>query len=82
MNPTAIFKLLSAKKQFSANHPKFMAFVKKILTGGSSEVGTVIEVTVTRPGQEPITGNMKVVESDLEVFESLKGLLGSGELQE
>lgn len=82
MNPAAIFKLMSAKNKFGANHPKFMAFVKKIVTGGCSEVGTIIEVTVTRPGQEPVTGNMRVMESDLEVFESLKSMVKNKEFQE
>lgn len=82
MNPAAVFKLMSAKKKFSANHPKFMGFVKNILTGGCSEEGTIIEVTVTRPGQAPITGNMKVMESDLEVFESLKAMVKNRELQD
>lgn len=71
MNPTAIMNLLSAKAQFESNHPKFMAFAKTVFSRRLEE-GTVIEVTVTRPGEEPVTANIKVQQSDLELMEQLK----------
>ena len=40
---------MKAKNQFVSNHPKFAAFFRNVLTGGVQE-GTVIEITVTRPG--------------------------------
>ena len=39
------------------------------------EEGTVIEMTVTRPGEKPLTANLKVQQSDLELLEELKGLM-------
>jgi len=38
------------------------------------EAGTVIEITVTRPGEEPVTSNIRVQESDLELIQSLQNL--------
>ncbi|HBA48696.1 MAG TPA: hypothetical protein DCZ91_13045 [Lachnospiraceae bacterium] len=66
-------KLMSAKNQFSKNHPKFEAFLKSVFSRKIEE-GTVIEITVTRPGEAPITSNIKVLQSDLELLEELKGL--------
>ena len=71
MNPAAIMKLLNAKNTFTANHPKFVAFLNTVLSRKFEE-GTVIEITVTRPGEEPLTTNVKVQQSDLELFEQVK----------
>lgn len=73
MNAASIMKLMSAKNQFSKNHPKFEAFLKSVFSRKVEE-GTVIEITVTRPGEAPITSNIKVLQSDLELLEELKGL--------
>ena len=71
MNPAAMMKVMGAVNTFKSNHPKFMAFLNYVFAGGFPE-GTVIEITVTKPGQEPITSNMKVTQSDLDLFDSLK----------
>ena len=36
------------------------------------EEGTIIEITVQRPGEQPLTSNIKVQQSDIELLESLK----------
>ena len=71
MNPASIMKLMKAKNQFTNNHPKFVAFLNMIFSRGITE-GTIIEITVTRPGEEPITSNMKVQPSDIELMEELQ----------
>ena len=71
MNPASILKFLSAKKQFEDNHPKFEAFVRTILSRPLEE-GTVLEITVTRPGEKPMTGNIRLQQSDLELLAELK----------
>lgn len=73
VNPGSLMKLMNAKKQFTNTHPKFEAYLKAVTTGGIPE-GTIIEVKVTKPGQAPMTSNIKVQQSDLELFESLKDL--------
>ena len=67
MNPASIMKLMSAKNKFQKNHPKFVAFLNRGL-----KEGTIIEITVTNPGEAPITSNIKVQQSDLELLEELK----------
>lgn len=73
MNPASIMKVMSAKAQFERNHPKFSAFLKAVFSRPIEE-GTVIEFTVTRPGEEPVTSNIKIQQSDLELLEVLKEL--------
>lgn len=73
MKPGDIMKMMQAKNKFQAAHPKFVAFLNYIFRGGMPE-GTVIEITVTKPGEEPVTGNMKVVAEDLELLDSLKDM--------
>ena len=58
---------------FQANHPRVLSFFQYAFGSGIPE-GTVIEMTVTKPGQEPITTNLRVQQSDLDLMESLKNL--------
>lgn len=74
MNAASMLKLMNAKNQFSRNHPKFEAFLQSVFSRGIEE-DTVIEITVSRPGEKPITANLKVQQSDLELLEELKGLM-------
>lgn len=71
VNPAAIMKLMNAKNQFEANHPKFFAFTKAAFGQGVVE-DTIIEISVTRPGCETITSNIKIKQSDLELFQELQ----------
>ena len=71
MNPASIMKLMGARNKFQKNHPKFVAFLSRCFAGGLKE-GTIIEITVTNPGEAPITSNIRVQQSDLELLEELK----------
>ena len=73
VNPSSIMKLMNAKNKFSANHPKFSAFLNAVLRGGIQE-GTIIEITVTKPGEAPITSNLKVSQSDIELMQELQNI--------
>ena len=73
MNPGTMMKLMNAKNTFTNNHPKFVKFLNGVYSSQLTE-GTVFEITVTKPGEEPITTNFKVMQSDLELMESLKDL--------
>ena len=73
MNPAALIKIMNAKNKFTNNHPKFVAFLKAVFSKQIEE-GTIIEVTVTRPGEEPITANLKVLQSDLDLLTELKDI--------
>lgn len=73
MNPANMMQMMQAFSKFQSEHPKFISFMKYVAMGGIPE-DTVIEVTVQKPGQEPVTSNLKVTQSDLELFESLKNM--------
>lgn len=73
MNPASIMKLMSAKNKFTSNHPKFVSFLNAVFSSGIEE-GTIIEITVTKPGQSGVTSNIKVQKSDLELLQELKEL--------
>ncbi|MBR3635012.1 MAG: hypothetical protein IKN47_02355 [Lachnospiraceae bacterium] len=66
-------QFVSAINTFKNNHPKFASFIELVIKGGIPE-GSIIEITVTRPGEDPITANMKVMQSDLELMQALKDM--------
>lgn len=72
-NPAIAMKLMNAKNKFTNNHPKFVAFLSAMFSTGIQE-GTIIEITVTKPGQPPVTSNIMVKQEDLELMETLKDL--------
>lgn len=73
LNPSSIMKIMNAKNEFTANHPKFSAFINAVFKSGIEE-GTIIEITVQKQGQEAMTSNIRVKQSDLELFQELKEL--------
>lgn len=73
MNPSSIMKIMNVKNKFTNSHPKFVAFLNAMFSREIEE-GTIIEITVKRPGEEGVTSNIKVLQSDLELFRELKEL--------
>ena len=71
MNPAAIMKLMSAKNKLLQITQSFLQFLNAVFSRGIEE-GTIIEITVQRPGEQPLTSNIKVQQSDIELLESLK----------
>lgn len=73
MNPQAMMQFAAAMGTFKNNHPKFVSFMERFFMSGMSE-GTIIEISVTRPGEETVTTNMRVLQSDIDMFNSLKDM--------
>lgn len=73
MNPQSMLQLMGMINTFRTSHPKFASFIGMFIRDGIPE-GSIIEITVTKPGEEPVTTNMKVTASDEELLRSLKGL--------
>ena len=73
MNPAALIKIMGAKNKFTKNHPKFVSFLKAVFSRPIEE-GTIIEVTLKRPGEEAITANIKVLQEDLDLIADLKDI--------
>ena len=70
INPGAIFKIKKSWETFTQNHPKFQPFLT--VAAGQVEEGSIIEVAITNAQGEKITTNMRITESDMELFRSLK----------
>ena len=75
INPASLMKMMSAKNKFTENHPKFVAFLSAAFSGGIEE-DTIIEISVEKPGQNKMTTNLKVKQSDLELLKELQNLAG------
>ena len=75
INPMSMMKMMQAKNKFTENHPKFVQFLSAAFSGGIEE-DTIIEISVEKPGQNRITTNIKVKQSDLELLAELKNLAG------
>lgn len=73
VNPMTLMQIMNAKNKFTENHPKFVAFLNMAFSGEMEE-GTILEITLKRPGEEPITSNLKITQSDMELFQELKEL--------
>ena len=70
MNPAQALKMMGMVKTFTKNHPKVSAFLKLQYESGFPE-GTVIEISVQRPGAGPQVTNMRVTAEDLALLEEL-----------
>lgn len=73
MNPAIIMKLMNARSKFQNAHPKFASFLETMMRKGVQE-GTIIEITVTGPEGNSITGNMRVTASDMELIQDLRDI--------
>ena len=73
MNPASILKLMNMKNGFETRHPRAVSFVNNELMGEIPE-GTVLELSITRPGEKTVTTNMKVTAEDLEMLAELRQL--------
>ena len=73
-NPAALFKIKGMWDTFVQNHPKFPMFLNAVNNSGISE-GSILEVQITQPDGEVMKTNIKVTQSDLELFEQLKTLM-------
>lgn len=74
-NPAALFKIKGLWEQFVQNHPKFPKFLEAIKQSGIGE-DSVIEIRITQPDGQEMKTNIKVKQSDLEMFEQLRNLMG------
>lgn len=70
INPTQIFQLMGAWQKFTANHPKFPKFLQAVAAEGIRE-NTIVEVSITTPEGKNYCSNLKVTESDLELFKQI-----------
>ena len=73
MDFSALLKIKGAWETFSNNHPRFMPFCQAV-GKDAIDAGTIIEVKVTSPDGKEYTTNMKLTQSDMELFGTLKSM--------
>lgn len=73
INPTKLIKLKKSWEIFSQNHPKFPKFLNAVNRSAISE-GTIIEIKVTTEEGKTITSNLKLTQSDKELFHEVSEL--------
>lgn len=74
MDFTAIMKFKGAWDTFNKNHPKFVPFMQAVGQEAMAD-GTIIEIKVTSPEGKEYNTNMKVTQSDLDMFSQLRGMM-------
>lgn len=74
MNLNSLALLQQMKNQigkFKTRHPKFPLFLNAVSENALLE-GTVIEITVAAPGGQNYTSNIKLMQEDIELIQTLK----------
>lgn len=71
---SSVMKIKSAWDTFTANHPKFMPFMQAVTKEGVGD-GTVIEIKVTAPDGKEFNTNMRLTQSDMELFAQMKNMM-------
>jgi hypothetical protein len=67
-------KIKDAWDTFSGNHPKFLPFMQAVSREAISD-GTIIEIKVTSPQGKEYNTNMKITQSDLDLFNQIKTMI-------
>ena len=74
MDFTGLLKFKGACDTFTQNHPKFVPFMQAVGREAIAD-GTIIEVKVTSPEGKEYNTNMKITQSDLDLFAQFKGMM-------
>ncbi len=70
---SAIMKIKGAWDDFTKNHPKFMPFMQAVGRDAIGD-GTIIEVKVVSPDGREYNTNMRLTQSDLDLFAQIRGM--------
>lgn len=74
MDFSAIMKFKGAWDTFTGNHPKFMPFMQAVGREAIAD-GAIIEVKVTSPDGKEYNTNMKLTQSDIDLFTQFRGMI-------
>lgn len=70
----SMMKFKGAWDKFNNNHPKFVPFMQAVGREAMMD-GTIIEIKVTSPEGKEYNTNMKITQSDLELFAQLRTMM-------
>ena len=69
----SVMKIKSAWDTFTRNHPKFMPFMQAVGREAMGD-GTIIEIKVISPEGKEFNTNMKLTQSDLDLFAQIRNM--------
>ncbi len=70
----SVMKIKKAWDTFTGNHPKFMPFMQAVGREAIGD-GTIIEIKVTSPEGKEFNTNMKLTQSDLDLFAEVRNMM-------
>ena len=73
MNPLELMQIKDRALGFKESHPKFINFLRAASHRNLTE-GTLMEVSITPPGGETLSANLRLTASDIELIRSLSEL--------
>lgn len=73
-NPMEMMKILGMWNTFKSNHPKFPKFMAAASQPGILTKDTVVEMKITTADGRTLETNLKITESDLELFGQLRNM--------
>lgn len=76
ISPMTVMKVVNERKALYENHPEFFFFLLDQFGKEGISEGTVIEVKVTRPGEETASSEAMIIEKDMKLFNGLKDMIG------
>lgn len=76
INPVTVMKVVNERKALYENHPEFFFFLLDQFGKKGVGEGTVIEVKVTRPGEEARSSEFCIMGKDRKLFNDLKEMMG------
>ncbi len=74
INPMTVMKVINERHQFIKNHPEFYPFLKETFGEEVSE-GTMLEISVKKPGEESRRVQMEIQESEKALFRAVQDIL-------
>lgn len=73
MDMSQMLKAKQAWDTFTRNHPRFPMFLQAVKNKGIAE-GTIIDITITDHDGQTTQTNLKICQSDLDLFETIKNM--------
>ncbi len=71
INPMHMMKYKERLDKFNQQHPKFGQFIMAAASQGA-EVGSVVEIKITRPDGREMVSNIRLTEDDIETLQMVK----------
>ena len=71
-NPMDMIKIMGMWNTFKSNHPKFPKFMAAAAQPGVLAEDTIIEMRITTADGRSLETNLKIKQSDIELFRQMK----------